>query len=102
MHTAAPMWMSSGGVVTADDIEHATGLELAELEKAVKGEDLFTDSDAVWLNSVRAAAWDKVGASWAGRQSELSLLRPTKLGFSERSVSFRGFERFQRFSLTHE
>jgi len=53
LHTAAPTWMSSGGVVTADDIEHATGLELAELNKAVKGGDLFTDSDAVWLNSVR-------------------------------------------------
>jgi hypothetical protein len=52
---AAGRMSSGGGMVTADDIEHATGLELLELEQKVKGGDMFKDSDAVWLNAVRPA-----------------------------------------------
>jgi hypothetical protein len=38
--------------VKAEDIEHATGLELAELEALVEGKDLFLDSDVKWLDAV--------------------------------------------------
>jgi len=37
--------------VTADDIEHATGLELLELEGQIKGGDIFADEDNKWLNA---------------------------------------------------
>mmetsp|Transcript_9943 Transcript_9943/g.17068 ORF Transcript_9943/g.17068 Transcript_9943/m.17068 type:complete len:152 (-) Transcript_9943:534-989(-) len=37
--------------VKAEDIEHATGLELAELEALVEGKDLFLDGDVKWLDA---------------------------------------------------
>ncbi|KAK3247948.1 hypothetical protein CYMTET_42568 [Cymbomonas tetramitiformis] len=41
---------NSGGAITKADIEHATGLELAEMEAALEGYDLFGE-DQAWLNA---------------------------------------------------
>lgn len=40
---------SSDKAITRDDFEHATGLELAELEGIVAGHDIFTGNDEKWL-----------------------------------------------------
>mmetsp|Transcript_37525 Transcript_37525/g.52086 ORF Transcript_37525/g.52086 Transcript_37525/m.52086 type:complete len:152 (+) Transcript_37525:83-538(+) len=39
--------------VTEESIEHATGLELAELEGAMKGLNIFTGDDEKWLNAAK-------------------------------------------------
>lgn len=38
----------SSGVITAEDVEHATGLERQELEAAAEGKDMFAED---WLNA---------------------------------------------------
>ena len=48
------MAASAPSKVTTEDIEHATGLELAELEALVQGKDLFVGDDVKWLDAVSA------------------------------------------------
>eukprot|EP00976_Prorocentrum_cordatum_P090628 1188197-Prorocentrum_minimum.AAC.5 len=45
------MAASAPSKVTTEDIEHATGLELAELEALVQGKDLFVGDDVKWLDA---------------------------------------------------
>mmetsp|Transcript_20663 Transcript_20663/g.39256 ORF Transcript_20663/g.39256 Transcript_20663/m.39256 type:complete len:148 (+) Transcript_20663:98-541(+) len=46
-----PFAVSGEVKVTEEDIEHATGIELRELEAAVAGKDLFLEEDSKWLNA---------------------------------------------------